>query len=158
MPQTGFVKILDIKTGDSLPCLISSYNKLMDNWSDIFAPLIGRILMGGFFLWNGIEAALNFANTTGTLASAGSPSPVVLAIVTIAIEVGCGILLVVGLWSRVAALILVVFVIGTAFLQTGPQSAVAQALYLQDMAIVGGLLYVSAYGAGVWSTSWKYKR
>jgi putative oxidoreductase len=130
----------------------------MDNWSDIFAPLIGRILMGGFFLWNGIEATLNFPNTVATFATIGSPSPIALTLLAIGIEVGCGILLVVGLWSRVAALILVVFVIGSAFLQTGPQSAFTQALYLQDMAIVGGLLYVSAYGAGVWSTSWKYKR
>jgi len=71
----------------------------------------------------------------------------------------CGIALIVGVWSRPAALVLVVFVVGTAFLQTGSaQSALAQALFLQDMAIVGGLLYVSAYGAGAWSTSWHYKR
>lgn len=130
----------------------------MDNWSDIFAPLIGRILMGGFFLWNGIEATLNFANTSATLAGIGSPSPVALALLVIAVEVGCGVLLVVGLWSRVAALILVVFVIGTAFLQAGTQDALERALFLQDMAIVGGLLYVSAYGSGVWSTAWPYKR
>jgi putative oxidoreductase len=128
------------------------------SWSDIFAPLIGRILMGGFFLWNGIEATLNFANTTATLATIGSPSPLVLALLAVAIEVGCGVLLVVGLWSRVAALVLVVFVVGTAFLQASPQSALAQALFLQDMAIVGGLLYVSAYGSGAWSTAWPYKR
>ncbi len=130
----------------------------MDNWSDIFAPLVGRILMGGFFLWNGIEATLNFPNTVVTFASIGSPSPVALALIAIIAEVICGILLVVGLWSRVAALILVACVVGTAFLQTGAQSPLAQALFLQDMAIIGGLLYVSAYGAGVWSTSWKYKR
>lgn len=130
----------------------------MDSWSDIFAPLIGRILMGGFFLWNGIEATLNFPNTVATFAVIGSPSPAALALIAIAVEVACGILLVVGLWSRVAALVLVVFVVGMAFLQTGSQSAVTQALYLQDMAIVGGLLYVSAYGAGVWSTAWPYKR
>lgn len=130
----------------------------MDNWADIFAPLIGRILMGGYFLWNGIETTLNLANTTATLANIGSPSPVGLALLIIATEVCCGILLIVGVWSRTAALVLVVFVIGTAFLQGGSQSAVVQALFLQDMAIIGGLLYISAYGAGVWSTAWPYKR
>lgn len=114
--------------------------------------------MGGYFLWKGILATLNFANTTATLANIGSPSPLILALIVIAIEVCCGVLLIVGLWSRVAALILVVFVMGTAFLQTGFVSPLAQALFLQDMAIVGGLLYVSAYGAGVWSTAWPYKR
>jgi len=130
----------------------------MDNWSDIFAPLIGRILMGGFFLWNGIEATLNFPNTVVVFANVGSPSPIALALLAIAIEVGCGILLIVGLWSRVAALVLVGFVVATAFMQTGAQTPLAQALFLQDVAIIGGLLYVSAYGAGAWSTSWHYKR
>ncbi len=130
----------------------------MDNWSDIFAPLIGRILMGGFFLWNGIEATLNFDGTVVAFTNLGSPNALALALVTIAIEVACGILLVVGLWSRIAALALVVFVIGTAFLQIGSQTPLAQALYLQDVAIVGGLLYISAYGAGAWSTGWRYKR
>ncbi len=137
---------------------ICVYNRGMDNWSDIFAPLIGRILMGGFFLWNGIEATLNFPNTTAAFATLGSPSPVALALIAIAVEVMCGIFLIVGLWSRVAALALVVFVVGTAFLQSGAQSPIQQALFLQDMAIIGGLLYVSAYGAGAWSTAWKYKQ
>ena len=114
--------------------------------------------MGGFFLWNGIEAGLNFPGTVVTFANAGSPNPIALALIAIAVEVACGILLVVGIWSRAAALMLVVFVIGTAFLQSGVQSPLQQAFFLQDMAIIGGLLYVSAYGAGAWSTAWKYKR
>jgi putative oxidoreductase len=130
----------------------------MDSWSDIFAPLIGRILMGGFFLWNGIEATLNFPNTVVTFANIGSPSPVALALVAIAVEVLCGIALIVGVGSRVAALVLVVFVVATAFLQIGLQTEAMQNVFLQNMAIVGGLLYVSAYGAGAWSTSWHYKR
>jgi putative oxidoreductase len=130
----------------------------MDSWSDIFAPLIGRILMGGFFLWNGIEATLNFANTAVLFAKTPLPYPIEFAIGAIAIEVLCGILLIVGLWSRVASLALVGFVVFAALLHPGLESSVTQALFLQDMAIIGGLLYVSAYGAGVWSTSWPYKR
>jgi putative oxidoreductase len=133
-------------------------SKGMDNWSDIFAPLIGRILMGGFFLWNGIISALNFPNTTVMFATAGSPNPTALAIVAIAVEVICGIALVVGVQCRVASLALVVFVIGSAFLQQGIQSELTQTLFLQNMAIVGGLLYVSAYGSGAWSPAWKYTR
>lgn len=130
----------------------------MDSWSDIFAPLIGRILMGGFFLWNGVQAALNFPSTVVTFANASLPSPVEFAIAAIAVEVLCGILLVVGLWSRPASLVLVGFVIFAALMHPGLESSMSQALFLQDMAIIGGLLYVSAYGAGVWSTAWPYKR
>jgi putative oxidoreductase len=114
--------------------------------------------MGGFFLWNGIIATLNFPNTVATFATIGSPSPAALAIVTVAVEVLCGIALVVGVGSRIASLVLVVFVIATAFIQTGIQSEVTQALFLQNMAIVGGLLYVSAYGSGAWSPAWRYRK
>jgi putative oxidoreductase len=130
----------------------------MDNWADIFAPLIGRILMGGFFLWEGIISALNFPNTAATFATIGSPSPVVLAAIAIGIEVLCGIALVVGIECRIASLILVVFVIASAFIQPVIQNEASQAFFLQNMAIVGGLLYVSAYGSGAWSPAWRYRR
>lgn len=141
-------------TNRKLPC----YTKHMDNWSDIFAPLIGRILMGGFFLWNGIEATLNFPNTVITFTNIGSPSPIALALLVVAIEVLCGLSLVVGIGCRVASLILVVFVMASAFVQPGLGTEVTQAFFLQNMAIVGGLLYVSAYGSGAWSPAWHYRR
>jgi len=131
----------------------------MDNWADIFAPLVGRILMGGFFLWNGIEATLNFPSTVISIVGPNFfIDPVFFTIFALAVEVLCGIALIVGLWSRPASLILVVFVIIAAFAHPALDSTLTQALYLQDMAIIGGLLYVSAYGAGSWSPNWKFKR
>jgi putative oxidoreductase len=123
----------------------------MHNYGDIFAPLIGRILMGGFFVWSGVEATLNFPTTIASMATA-------VAIVAILIEVLCGIAIVVGFKTSQAALVLALYVIAVAFFYTGLGSSSAQALFLQDMAIVGGLLYISAYGAGSWATDWHYKR
>jgi len=120
--------------------------------------LVGRILMGGFFLWNGIEATLNFPNTVVTFSTLSLPSPLWFAVFAIAIEVLCGVGLIVGFWSRVAALVLVVFVIAAALVQTGLSTGVTETLFLQDMAIIGGLLYISAYGAGAWSPQWRYRR
>ncbi|HEY5383251.1 MAG TPA: DoxX family protein [Candidatus Paceibacterota bacterium] len=124
----------------------------MRNYGDIFAPLIGRILVGGFFIWNGIEATLNFAGTAETITNLGAPIPLTLAIIAIAIEVLGGMALVVGFKASPVALVLALYVIVVAFFYTGFGTSSAQALFLQDMAIVGGLLYISAYGAGSWAT------
>ncbi len=130
----------------------------MHNYGDIFAPLIGRILVGGFFIWNGIETALNFPAAVGSIITTGAPMPVALAVASIAIEVLCGIALVVGFKTSPAALLLALYVIVVAFFYTGFSSGSAQTLFLQDMAIVGGLLYISAYGSGSWASDWHYKR
>jgi putative oxidoreductase len=130
----------------------------MHNYGDIFAPLIGRILVGGFFIWSGIEATLNFPNTVETIISLGAPMPITLATIAIAIEVLGGTAMVVGFKTSPAALILALYVIIVAFFYTGFATGSSQALFLQDMAIVGGLLYISAYGAGSWASDWHYKK
>ncbi len=128
------------------------YNRLMQNYGDIFAPLIGRILMGGFFIWSGIEASINFNGTVGSIINLGAPMPLILAIAAIAIEVLGGIALVVGFKTSPAALMLALYVIVVAFFYTGFATGSSQTSFLQDMAIVGGLLYISAYGAGSWAS------
>lgn len=130
----------------------------MHSYADIFAPLIGRILVGGFFIWSGVESTLNFAGTVGSLITSGAPMPLVLSVLIIAIQVLCGMAIVVGFKTSPAALVLALYVIVVAFFYTGLDSGPAQALFLQDMAIVGGLLYISAYGAGSWASDWHYQR
>ena len=130
----------------------------MHNYGDIFAPLIGRILMGGFFVWSGVEATLNFPTTVASIANAGASMATTVAIVAILIEVLCGMAIVVGFKTSPAALVLALYVIAVAFFYTGLATSSTQSLFLQDMAIVGGLLYISAYGAGSWATDWHYKR
>lgn len=139
-------------------CATSVIIKSMHSYADLFAPLIGRILVGGFFIWNGIEVALNFSSTAATLFSFGAPMPITMLIIAIGIQVLCGIAIVVGYKTSPAALLLALYVLLVAFFYTGFGNAASQALFLQDMAIVGGLLYISAYGAGSWASDWHYKR
>jgi putative oxidoreductase len=65
---------------------------------------------------------------------------------------------VIGFKTSPAALVLALYVIVVAFFYTGLATSSTQALFLQDMAILGGLLYISAYGAGSWATDWPYKK
>jgi putative oxidoreductase len=63
---------------------------------DRMAALIGRVLMGGFFLAAAIPKILNFADVAARMDAAGlSPSAVLLPL-TIALEFGGGLLLVLG--------------------------------------------------------------
>ncbi|MDE1924799.1 MAG: DoxX family protein [Patescibacteria group bacterium] len=116
----------------------------MRPWSDVFAPIIGRILVGGFFLWNGIAETLNFPSTALLVQTRGLPEPLLIAGLLITIEVLGGIALVVGFKMRQAALILVIFTIAAAFLYSDFSNNLYIQLFLENMAVVGGLLYISA--------------
>ena len=127
----------------------------MNRYTDLFAPLIGRILVGGYFLWSGILAILNFPQTAANVQSAFSFHPVELAMVLVCAQVLGGIAMVVGLKTRSAALLLVIYSIITTLLYTNFLGGLGdQTTFLKNMAIIGGLFYISAYGSGNWSPEW----
>lgn len=120
----------------------------------MYAPLVGRILMGLLFLIAGIGKFMDLTGTSGYIASVGLPYPLILASVAAIIEVGAGAMLVLGFKTRYAAGVLAVFalVVNVIFhSMTGPQ----QVVFLKDLAITGGLLYVMAYGSGLYSVDSK---
>ena len=112
-----------------------------------YAPLVGRILMGLLFLIAGIGKFMDITGTSGYIASAGLPYPLILAIIAASIEVGAGSLLILGFKTRYAAGILALFalVVNLIFHSlVGPQ----QVVFLKDLAIMGGLLGLYLNGAG----------
>ena len=124
----------------------------MNQWTETFAPLIGRILLGGFFLWNGIQAILNLTTTIQIFIKVGLPNPSLWAVVALAVEVLGGMALVVGYKSKLSALLLIFYtLISSALLLSTSTSAQLQ-LFLGNMGVIGGLLYVAAYGSGRFST------
>lgn len=116
-----------------------------------YAPLVGRIFMGGFFLWNGIQGVLNFLATTDIFIKLGFPQPVVFAAIACTIEVLGGIALVVGYKTRLAAGLLIIYSSLVSAITFDISSAIQTQLFLANTAIVGGLLYICAYGAGRFS-------
>ncbi len=123
----------------------------MDKQLELYAPLLGRIMIGGFFLWNGIHQALNVPTTISIFSSIGFPQPIAWALGAISIEVLGGIVLIVGYKSRISASILALYTTASILL-VGSLGAFQLQLFLANMAVVGGLLYVSTYGSGRWST------
>ncbi len=122
----------------------------MNQWTVIFAPLLGRILLGGFFLWSGIQKALNFPGFVDFFIRAGYPYPLFFAVGIIAIEVTCAIALVADVQSRAAATALAVYLVVASILFSRIATATDVHIFLQNIAIVGGLLMSVGYGSNRW--------
>ena len=118
----------------------------MSRLFDYYALLVGRILIGGFFLWKGILLALNLSETAAQFSGLNiGIEPTWIAIGVIAIQVAGGIAIIVDWKMRYFALALALYVIGTTLLFHGVlQDPAATDTYLKNMAIIGALLYVSA--------------
>jgi putative oxidoreductase len=116
--------------------------------------LIGRILIGALFLVAGIMKVMNVAGTTGYMTRLGFPAPELFTYLSIVIEVGGGILLVIGWQTRRVAWFLALYVLvalGAAhrFWEYDQAQRVNQINhFLKNLAIIGGLLFVAVFGPG----------
>jgi putative oxidoreductase len=119
--------------------------------------LIGRILLAAIFVWSGFGKIGGFEGLAGQIASKGFPAAQVFAAATIAIEIGAGLMLVAGWKARWAALLLAVFtVIVTIFYHNywavpEAQKMMQQIQFMKNLALIGGLLMVTAFGPGRFS-------
>lgn len=121
------------------------------------AALLGRLLLGGFFLVAGLGKFAGLEGTAGYIASQGLPMPGVLAFLTAALETLGGLALIVGWQVRLAALALAAFtLLASAIFHAywaapAEQAFVQQLLFNKNLALTGGLLMFVALGAGGWS-------
>lgn len=119
--------------------------------------LIGRVLLALLFIPAGFSKIGGFAGTVGYIASKGVPLPELAAAAAIGVEVGLGLLLLVGLKARWAALGIAFFTVVITFIfhnfwAVDPAMAVQQQqAFFKNIAVVGGLLTVVAWGPGAWS-------
>jgi len=120
----------------------------MQNQTAILA-IAGRVLIAALFLLSGLGKIAAPAVTQGYIASAGLPAPLLGYLIAIIIEVGGGLLLMIGYQARGVALILAVFALATALVFHHDFVDQNQMIhFLKNIAIAGGLLQVAAFGAG----------
>ena len=119
--------------------------------------LLGRILIAALFVPAGLAKIAGFAGTTGYIASVGLPLPQVGAAIAVAVEVGFGLMLLVGWRSRLSGLVIAVFTVvaGAIFhnfwAAPADQMLMQQISFMKNLSIAGGLLFIAAFGPGAWS-------
>ena len=114
------------------------------------ATAIGRILLGALFVLSGIQKLLAPAVTAEFIAANSTLSPSFAVPVAI-FELVAGALLALGLMSRLVAILLAVFTAATILIFHSAITDPAQGTQaLKNVAIIGGLLTVFAYGQMRW--------
>jgi putative oxidoreductase len=109
----------------------------------------GRLLIAALFLLSGFGKIAAPAMIQGYIASAGLPAPQLAYLIAIIIEVGGGLLLIVGFQTRIVALILAAFTLAAALAFHNKFADPNEMIhFFKDIAIVGGLLQVAAFGPG----------
>ena len=123
--------------------------------------LIGRALLALLFIPAGFAKIGGFAGAVGYISSKGVPLPGAAAAAAIAVELGLGLLLLVGFKARWAALGIAIFTVVITFIfhafwSVPPEQLMQQQqAFFKNIAIVGGLLLVVAWGPGSWSIDGK---
>jgi len=130
---------------------------------------IGRALISVIFIVSGIEHFIGVQSLADNIAAANLPLPaqvqqylpipqhLALGYLVAAVEVIAGLLVLVGLLTRLAAVVLFVFCALTiAFIHhfwnmEGPAQVANQIHALKNLALMGGLLLLTAKGAGGYS-------
>jgi putative oxidoreductase len=118
-----------------------------------YLPFISRLFIGLPFMTSGLSKIANYAGTTALIKSSSLPLPPNLAYAgAIGVEVGCGLLIVVGYQARLAAAIFCLFCLATAvFFHTDFANPDQIFHFIKNLIMTGGLLQVVTYGAGAFS-------
>lgn len=120
-------------------------------------PAIGRILLALVFVHAGIGKLGAIAATSAHMTSAGIPYAGDLVWGAVLLELGGGILLIVGLLTRLVAAAFFFYVLALAVIfhaywtMTGAAAHAQLTAFLEHLAIMGGMLFVVSFGAGPFS-------
>lgn len=119
-----------------------------------FGPLVARILIALIFIASGAGKITGFEGTVGYIASKGLPFPALAAIAAIIVELGGGILLVLGYKARWAAFFMFGFSLAAAlifhnFWAVPAAEAQNQMIhFMKNISMAGGLLLIVTHGSG----------
>lgn len=126
-----------------------------------YLPFVGRLFIGLPFMVSGFGKIAAPGAYMAFIASSKLPLPPSLAYVgAIGVEVGCGLLVVLGFQTRIAAAIFCLFCLTTAvFFHTDFSNQDQVFHFIKNMVMTGGLLHVATYGASTLSLdSWLSSR
>ena len=112
-----------------------------------YADLVGRVLIAALFLLSGWGKIGAYAGTQAYMQHAGVPGG--LLPLVILLELGGGLAIVIGLYTRPVALLMAGFSIIAALLfHADAADQVQQIMFLKNLGLAGGFMFLAANGAG----------
>ena len=129
----------------------------MNDKYSAYVSLAGRILLALMFIPAGFGKLTNIGGTAGYIASGGLPFPSLLAVLAGALELFGGLALVIGFKVRWVGLAMALFTLAASMLfhpfwsVPEAQQMVTKLLFMKNISVVGGMLLISALGAGALS-------
>jgi len=129
------------------------------NLSHPVVPLIGRLLMTYIFATSGIAKIFDWSGNIAYMSTRHLPFTPLLLAAALVIEVGGSLCLITGFWARWAAAILFVYLLLVTVLFhnywafSGMSAGMQETHFRKNLAIMGGLLMLAAYGPGRWAVA-----
>jgi len=122
------------------------------------ASVVGRVLLSGIFLLSAIGNKIpNFNDVVGYMEQAGVPAARLMLAGAIAFLIVGSVSVVLGLWARIGAGLLLVFlVLATYYFHAfwkldGQEAATQQIQFMKNLALMGAMVFVMANGPGKFS-------
>lgn len=119
--------------------------------------LLARFLLSGIFLVSGVSKLLDLSGAAGHLSAQGVSHATLLVLIAALAEIAGGLSLVLGFLTRLGALGLVLYLIPTTYLfhdfwnMAGTERVVQMSTFFKNLAIMGGLGMLIAFGPGRFS-------
>lgn len=149
--------IVSIQSTPSPNSAFSCFDGVAASATDLWL-LVGRVLMGWIFLYSGWGKLYGgMAGYQGYLKNLGVPSPEFISWIGAPVEFGLGVLLVLGIATRYASVLGIIFmIVATALAHRYweyPAAAVGAQFnnFIKNLAIFGGMFYVFVTGPGRFS-------
>jgi putative oxidoreductase len=137
----------------------AAFGELTMQGTENIAALLGRIAISLIFIHGGWGKLLAPAATQAMLAGHHLPMVKYGWMLAVAVELGGGLALLLGLFTRPVGLVLAIWCVATALIaHTNFADRNQEIHFLKNMAMMGGFLYVATFGGGAWSLDARWLR
>lgn len=122
-----------------------------------YGSLFGRVLIASLFLLAGFSKIDSFAQTAGYMGSLGLSMANLLLALTIVLEIGGGLMILLGFYTRYAAIALFFWLIPVTLIFHAFWQADAAGLqnqmnhFMKNIVIMGAMVYLAVHGSGPFS-------
>jgi putative oxidoreductase len=110
---------------------------------------LGYALLGGIFVWAGVEHFLKFKAVSEGMTAHGVPAAPLLLAAGSVVELVAGLCLILGIYRPIAAAVLAVFTVAATLMlvdfwrSEGAEREALRSIFTLNLAIIGGLLLAS---------------